>query len=90
MDMNILEFTNMGTLELIFIIIFTIWTILWKVYSVWTAAKNGHKRWFIALLLLNTIGILDMIYIFKVVKKDVKTVKKDFNRALGFLKIKKS
>lgn len=81
-------------LELVLITIFTIWTIMWKGYSVWTAVKHGHKGWFIALLLLNTIGILDMIYIFKVVKKDVKTVKKDFNRALdlfrNFLKFKKS
>lgn len=77
-------------IELVLVAIFTIWSVMWKCYSVWTAVKHGHKKWFIALLLLNTIGILDMIYIFKVVKRDVKTVKKDFNRALSFLKFKKS
>ncbi|MBP9802773.1 MAG: hypothetical protein KBD14_00475 [Candidatus Pacebacteria bacterium] len=73
-------------LETIVIVVLTIWSILWKCYSVWNAAKNGHKKWFIALIILNTIGILDMIYVFKVLKKDFKTVKKDFSRALDFLK----
>lgn len=72
--------------ELIIVIILAIWTILWKAYSVWNAVKHNHKKWFIALLILNTIGILDMFYVFKVLKKDVKTVKKDFGRALDFLK----
>lgn len=88
-----LFYMTMEILELVLITIFTIWSVLWKGYSVWTAVKHNHKGWFIALLILNTIGILDMIYIFKVAKKDVKTVKKDFNRALklfnDFLKFKK-
>lgn len=73
-------------LELIIIIILVTWTILWKAYSVWNAAKHNHKKWFLTLLILNTIGILDIYYVFKVLKKDSNTVKKDFGRALDFLK----
>lgn len=41
-----------------------IWTIFWKGWALWTAARNGSKGWFIALLILNTVGILDILYIF--------------------------
>jgi hypothetical protein len=30
----------------------------------WIAAKNSHRWWFIALLLVNSIAILEIIYIF--------------------------
>lgn len=41
-----------------------IWSIPWKGYALWIAAKNGHKWWFIIILVANTIAILEIIYIF--------------------------
>ncbi len=41
--------------------------------ALWKAAKNGHKKWFIALLLLNTLAILEIIYIFVFSKPKQKT-----------------
>lgn len=41
-----------------------IWTIPWKGVALWKAARNTHKRWFIALLVLNTLAVLEIIYIF--------------------------
>ena len=32
--------------------------------ALWKAAKNSHKKWFIALFLLNTLSILEILYIF--------------------------
>ena len=58
--------------------VLVLWTIVWKVYAVWTAAKHNHKKWFVALIILNTAGILEIIYIFKVAKKSWADVKKDF------------
>lgn len=43
---------------------FSIWEIIWKGFGLWRAARNGHKIWFIAILVLNTIGILPIIYYF--------------------------
>lgn len=43
-----------------------LWTIPWKGYALWVAAKNSHKWWFIALLVINTVAILEIIYIFAV------------------------
>lgn len=53
------------------------WSIAWKCYSAWIAAKSNNKRWFVALVIFNTMGILDMIYIFGIKKKkwsDIKAV----------------
>ena len=41
-----------------------IWTIPWKGVALWKAARNVHLIWFIALMVLNTFAILEIIYIF--------------------------
>jgi len=59
------------------VIIISIWTLFWKGYSLWTASKNEHKIWFVILLVCNTVGILEIIYVFFVAKKkwaDIKGV----------------
>ncbi len=38
-----------------------------KGYSLWYAAKRDEKGWFIALLLINTMGILELYYLYSVV-----------------------
>ena len=44
--------------------ILAIWTIVWKGLALWKAARNNSNIWFIVLLLVNTFGILEIIYIF--------------------------
>ncbi len=51
---------------LAFVIALTVWTIPWKGYALWLAARNGHTWWFIALLVVNTVAILEIIYIFAI------------------------
>lgn len=46
-----------------------LWTIPWKGVALWRAAKNSRKKWFIALLVLNTLAVLEIIYIFYFSKK---------------------
>lgn len=46
------------------IILAAVWTIPWKGVALWSAARNGSKIWFIILLLLNTLAILEILYIF--------------------------
>lgn len=46
-----------------------IWTLPWKGVALWKASKNSQKYWFIALLVLNTLAILEIIYIFFFSKK---------------------
>ncbi|MFH0852382.1 MAG: DUF5652 family protein [bacterium] len=40
------------------------WSVIWKGIALWKAARNGHKIWFFVLLILNTVGILEILYIF--------------------------
>lgn len=40
-----------------------LWTLIIKGYALWHAARNGQKWWFIALLIVNTLGILEVIYL---------------------------
>lgn len=70
---------------IIFIVIFLLsfWTLVWKIFSVWTAARNGDRGWFIALLLLNTLSILDLWYLFKVIKIPKEQVTRVFKRPIS-------
>ncbi|HEY4478922.1 MAG TPA: DUF5652 family protein [Candidatus Paceibacterota bacterium] len=40
-----------------------IWVMIWKGIALWKAARNEHAWWFAALLVVNTLGILEIIYI---------------------------
>lgn len=51
-----------------YILLLAVWTIPWKGIALWKSARIGHKKWFIFLLILNTIAILDIYYIYKVAK----------------------
>ena len=45
------------------------WILPWKGVALWKAVKNNSKPWFVVLLLVNTLGILEIIYIFIFSKK---------------------
>ncbi len=40
-----------------------IWTIVLKGFALWHAARGSQKWWFIALLIVNTLGILEIVYL---------------------------
>ncbi len=50
-------------------IILIIALVILKGYALWHAAKRDQKWWFVALLLINTAGILEAIYIIFFVKE---------------------
>jgi len=45
------------------IIVVAVWTAIIKGYALWHAARNSQKKWFIALLVINTLGILEIVYL---------------------------
>ncbi len=47
----------------------TIWSLIWKGVALWKAARLKDKWWYIALLVVNTAGILEIIYIYFFSKK---------------------
>lgn len=46
-----------------------IWTLVWTGWALWLAARRRELIWFIVLLVLNTAGILEIIYIFFIAKR---------------------
>lgn len=51
------------------LVLSAIWVLPWKGYALWLAAKRNDTKWFVAILILNTLAILEIIYIFFVVKR---------------------
>lgn len=51
------------------VILVAIWSIIWKGIGLWKAARNNHTAWYVIMLLLNTVGILEIVYIFFFSKK---------------------
>lgn len=45
-----------------------LWQSLWKGFALWYAARRNEKGWFIALLVINLLGILEIIYLVFVAK----------------------
>ncbi|WKZ26269.1 MAG: DUF5652 family protein [Candidatus Paceibacterota bacterium] len=63
------EFTSfVGNNSALFLLIL-VWSLLWKGIALWKAARLSHKRWFVIILIVNTLGILDIIYIFFVANR---------------------
>ena len=55
--------------QLWFLIPLVIWSLIWKGWALWKAARAGSKPWFVVLLVINTVGILEILYIFVFSKK---------------------
>ena len=55
---------------LLFIVI--AWMLVWKGFALWRAAKMSHRVWFVIILVINTIGILEILYLFLFSKINLK------------------
>jgi len=45
------------------ILVMALWTVAIKGFALWHAARNSQRNWFIALLVVNSLGILEIIYL---------------------------
>jgi hypothetical protein len=68
----------------VWIYLIGLWSLLWKGIALWRCANDKQKIWFMAILVLNTLGIVEIIYLFKFAKKkltleEIKTWPKLFN-----------
>ena len=64
-DLTFFSFQNMSPS----LIIFLIWSLVWKGPALWRSAQRRERGWFSAFFLLNTIGILEILYLFIFSKK---------------------
>lgn len=49
--------------------IIIVWSMFWKGWALWRAGNKKEKLWFIALFIVNTLGILEIIYLFLISKQ---------------------
>lgn len=57
-----------------------IWTMVWKGLALWKAAGEKKTVWFVVLLVINTFGVLDILYYFlfsKMQKKEIAPVEEE-------------
>ena len=69
--MNILNSglgTGFGTVGGVWLVVLILWSLLWKGLALWHAGRRGQPWWFVIMLVINTIGILEIIYLFAVFK----------------------
>ncbi|OIO81335.1 hypothetical protein AUJ84_01330 [Candidatus Pacearchaeota archaeon CG1_02_32_132] len=57
------------------IVIVLIWSIIWKGLALWKSARKNQSIWFIIILILNTVGILEILYLFLFSKIELPNVK---------------
>lgn len=62
-----MDATTIANYSWVFIVLM-IWSIPWKAIALWKSARRKDLVWFIILSLVNTIGILEIIYIFLISK----------------------
>lgn len=49
-------------------VLLILWTIFWKGLALWHSSRRGEHWWFIAILFINTAGILEIVYLFAIAK----------------------
>jgi len=64
------------------LIVVMIWVLPWKAYALWTSARRNQKVWFILFVILNTLAILEIFYIFYIAKKKPKDLVNAFRTKL--------
>lgn len=53
----------------VYILLIALWTLPWKGVALWKAARLYHRKWFIALLVINLLAIPEIFYIFAIARK---------------------
>ncbi len=46
-----------------FIIIISLWSLVWKGIALWKCGRNNQLAWFVVILIFNTAGILPIVYL---------------------------
>mgnify|MGYP001612075861 CR=1 FL=1 len=78
-----------GFTAMLFFSLLMLWSFLWKGLGLWNSAKNGDMYWFIAILVLNTAGVVEIFYLFVYSKNKmtISGIKKDLTNLVKNKKI---
>jgi len=53
----------LSPLHQVLLTVLIIWSLIWKGFALWKSARNNQPAWFVCLLVINTAGILEILYI---------------------------
>lgn len=53
----------------VLVLLAILWTLPWKGIALWKSARNNQPVWFTVLFLVNTLAVLEILYIFLFAKK---------------------
>ncbi len=48
------------------VVLLSIWGVIWKGIGLWHAGVDRNLLWFVLMFVLNTLGILEIVYIFAI------------------------
>ena len=40
-----------------------VWSLIWKGFALWHAARNNQSGWFVVFMVINTAGLLEILYL---------------------------
>lgn len=59
-------------LQAALILLVSSWSIIWKGLALWHAAKRVERFYFVAILIINTFGVFEIIYLFFLSREKLK------------------
>jgi hypothetical protein len=65
------------------IVVVSLWSVIWKMVALYTAGKHRHKGWFVVLFFINTVGILEIIYVAFISRREIRNVRRRNYRRNG-------
>jgi methionyl-tRNA synthetase len=51
------------------LLVLIIWSLVWKGIAMWKAARNDQLNWFLAIFILSSAGVLEIVYLLFFQKK---------------------
>lgn len=74
LDINAQLIQTFGTWGMFLFSGLLIWSMIWKGIGLWKAGRNNQIAWFVVMFLVNSAGILPIIYILWFQKKKAETI----------------
>ena len=62
------------------VIALALWSIPWKAMALWKSARRGDVGWFIFFVLVNTVGIAEIVYLMFITKKKIPGIDSQLKR----------
>lgn len=57
------QMNNLTLTQTLLLLLAILWSLFWKGLALWRSARQSQRNWFVALLVVNTLGILEIIFL---------------------------